>query len=104
METKNKLRKDLDKAFAMIGDLKLQIARLNDVVLEHECRFKKMDESADIISGRECAHMLGWTSDSIKSDYLRKLGIQFTIDENGRQRISRQSVIAYLAKKEDQIQ
>ena len=104
METKNKLRKDLVKAFVMIGDLKIQIAKANDILFEHECKFNKMEEKADIISGKECAHMLGWTSDSIKSEYLRKLGIKFTIDEKGRQQISKQSVIAYLAKKEDQAQ
>lgn len=94
METKKKLRKDLDCLFNELGALAYRVSEL-------EAKAKKEE---DIISGKECAHMLGWSSDSIKSEYLKKLGIEFTLDERGYQKISKQSVIAYLAKKEDQNQ
>ena len=94
LETKKKLRKDIDYLFRLISDLNIRIGLME----------QKERQKEDIISGRECAHMLGWSSDSIKSEYLKKLGIEFTLDERGYQKISKQSVIAYLAKKEDQDQ
>lgn len=98
METKKKLRKDIDYLFRLISDLQIRLG-----LMEQKERQKERQEE-DIISGRECAHMLGWSSDSVKSEYLKKLGIEFTLDERGYQKISKQSVIAYLAKKEDQNQ
>lgn len=92
METKKKLRKDIDYLFRLISDLNIRIGLME----------QKEHQKEDIISGKECAHMLGWASDSIKSEYLKKLGIEFTLDERGYQKISKKSVIAYLAKKEDQ--
>lgn len=101
METKKKLRRDIDYLLNTVADLKMQISKTNEVLFMHQCTIDNMQKKADVISGRECAHMLGWKSDSIKSEYLKKLGIEFTLDENGHQKISRQSVVAYLAKKED---
>lgn len=94
METKKKLRKDIDCLFRLISDLNIRLGLME----------QKERQKEDIISGRECAHMLGWSSDSVKSEYLKKLGIEFTLDDRGYQKISKQSVISYLAKKEDQNQ
>lgn len=101
METKKKLRKDLD---FLNKEMERLVESCYHLCGRVEALEAKIAAEEDIISGKVCAHMLGWNSDSIKSDYLKKLGIEFTLDEKGRQKISKKSVIAYLAKKEDQNQ
>lgn len=95
METKKNLRKDITR-------LEKCIATANEVIFSLNCRLNALEEKYDVISGRECAHMLGYKSDSIKSDMLKKKGIEFTLDEKGRQKISRKSALAYLAKTEEE--
>lgn len=102
METKKKLRKDIDKLYDLFADIATKQAQTDEVVFTHQCRIDAIEKANDVITGRECAHMLGYKSDSIKSDMLKKKGIEFTLDEKGRQKISRESVMAYLAKMEDQ--
>lgn len=104
METKSKLRKDIDRLYDIVGDLKIQLAKANEVVFTHECKINAIEKANDIISGKECAHMLGYKSDSIKSETLKSKGIEFTLDDKGRQKILRSSVMAYLARLEDRNQ
>lgn len=101
METKKKLRKDIEalqmelKSLQAIfqkelGAIKLQIAEMQ----------KAEEDEMDIISGSEAAKMLGWQSGYVSSTWLDKVNIKYTKGDNGCLKISKKDIEDYLATRE----
>lgn len=86
METKKKLRKDLDFLYNELGGISLRLAELE----------RKEKEQADTISGNEAAKMLGWQSGYVSSTWLDKVGIKYSKGDNGCLKISHKAVEEYL--------
>lgn len=86
METKKKLRKDLDFLYNELGAISLRVAALE----------KKEKEQADTISGNEAAKMLGWQSGYVSSTWLDKVGIKYSKGDNGCLKISHKALEEYL--------
>lgn len=86
METKKKLRKDLDFLYNELGAISLRIAALE----------KKDKVQEDTISGNEAAKMLGWQSGYVSSTWLDKVGIKYSKGDNGCLKISHKAVEEYL--------
>ena len=97
METKKKLRKDLNELKAMLFEheerLKAQCFRIK------ELEGKKAEE-ADIISGNEAAKLLGWQSGYVSSTWLDKIGVHYSKGDNGCLKISRKDIEDYLTTRE----
>lgn len=93
METKKKLRKDLNELKALVLEheerLKAQCLRIK------ELEEKKAGE-ADIISGNEAAKLLGWQSGYVSSTWLDKIGVHYSKGDNGCLKISRKDIEEYL--------
>lgn len=77
METKKKLRKDIE---ALRAD-----------VLELQSIF-------DTVDAKEAAKMLRLKRDYIYADDLNKMGIEYTKKENGALRINKKSLLSYIDK------
>lgn len=90
METKKKLRKDLDFLYNELGAISLRIAALE----------KKEKEQTDTISGNEAAKMLGWQSGYVSSTWLDKVGIKYSKGDNGCLKISHKAIVDYLTTRE----
>lgn len=86
METKKKLRKDLDFLYNELGAISLRVAALE----------KKDKVQEDTISGNEAAKMLGWQSGYVSSTWLDKVGVHYTKGDNGCLKISRKDIEDYL--------
>lgn len=86
METKKKLRKDLDFLYNELGAISLRVAALE----------KKDKVQEDTISGNEAAKMLGWQSGYVSSTWLDKVGIKYSKGDNGCLKISRKDIEEYL--------
>ena len=86
METKKKLRKDLDFLYNELGAISLRVAALE----------KKDKVQEDTISGNEAAKMLGWQSGYVSSTWLDKVGIKYSKGDNGCLKISHKGVEEYL--------
>lgn len=86
METKKKLRKDLDFLYNELGAISLRVAALE----------KKDKVQKDTISGNEAAKMLGWQSGYVSSTWLDKVGIKYSKGDNGCLKISHKAVEDYL--------
>lgn len=86
METKKKLRKDLDFLYNELGAISLRVAALE----------KKDKVQEDTISGNEAAKMLGWQSGYVSSTWLDKVGIKYSKGDNGCLKISHKAVVEYL--------
>lgn len=86
METKKKLRKDLDFLYNELGVISLRVAALE----------KKDKVQEDTISGNEAAKMLGWQSGYVSSTWLDKVGIKYSKGDNGCLKISHKAVEEYL--------
>lgn len=86
METKKKLRKDLDFLYNELGAISLRVAALE----------KKDKVQEDTISGNEAAKMLGWQSGYVSSTWLDKVGIKYSKGDNGCLKISHKAVAEYL--------
>ena len=86
METKKKLRKDLDFLYNELGAISLRVAALE----------KKDKVQEDTISGSEAAKMLGWQSGYVSSTWLDKVGIKYSKGDNGCLKISHKAVEEYL--------
>lgn len=86
METKKKLRKDLDFLYNELGAISLRVAALE----------KKDKVQEDTISGNEAAKMLGWQSGYVSSTWLDKVGIKYSKGDNGCLKISHKAVEEYL--------
>lgn len=89
METKKKLRKDLDFLFNELGALSLRVAELE----------RKEREKADTITGKEAARMLGYNYEYVSSTWLGKVGIKYSKGDNGCLKISRRSLEDYLTNR-----
>lgn len=87
METKKKLRKDLDFLYNELGAISLRVAALE----------KKDKVQEDTISGNEAAKMLGWQSGYVSSTWLEKVGVKYSKGDNGCLKISRKDIEDYLA-------
>ena len=90
METKKKLRKDLDFLFNEFGALSLRVAELE----------RKEREQENIITGNEAAKMLGWQSGYVSSTWLDKIGVRYTKGDNGCLKISRIDIEDYLTTRQ----
>lgn len=86
METKKKLRKDLDFLYNELGAISLRVAALE----------KKDKVQEDTISGNEAAKMLGWQSGYVSSTWLDKVGIKYSKGDNGCLKISHKALEEYL--------
>lgn len=86
METKKKLRKDLDFLYNELGAISLRVAALE----------KKDKVQEDTISGNEAAKMLGWQSGYVSSTWLDKIGVHYSKGDNGCLKISRKDIEEYL--------
>lgn len=86
METKKKLRKDLDFLYNELGAISLRVAALE----------KKDKVQEDTISGNEAAKMLGWQSGYVSATWLDKVGIKYSKGDNGCLKISHKAVEEYL--------
>ena len=86
METKKKLRKDLDFLYNELGAISLRVAALE----------QKDKVQEDTISGNEAAKMLGWQSGYVSSTWLDKVGVKYSKGDNGCLKISRKAVVDYL--------
>ena len=104
METKKKLRKDIDFLKEAVAELRKEtndqwklIGKLKDRLSAFE---EKAVAEADIISGKEAAKMLGYNYDYVSSTWLGKVGIKYTKGDNGCLKISRKSLEDYLKTRE----
>ena len=86
METKKKLRKDLDFLYNELGAISLRVAALE----------KKDKVQEDTISGNEAAKMLGWQSGYVSSTWLDKVGVKYSKGDNGCLKISHKALEEYL--------
>lgn len=86
METKKKLRADVQRLFTAIDYLEQRVAKLELI----------NDANADLIPAREAAKMLGYKSNFISSRLLTQKGIEHKKNEYGLLQISRKSVEQYL--------
>lgn len=86
METKKKLRKDLDFLYNELGAISLRVAALE----------KKDKVQEDTISGNEAAKMLGWQSGYVSHTWLDKIGVHYSKGDNGCLKISRKDIEEYL--------
>lgn len=93
METKKKLRKDLN-------ELKALVLEHEERLKQHCLRIKELEEKkaeeADIISGGEAAKLLGWQSGYVSSTWLDKIGVHYSKGDNGCLKISRKDIEEYL--------
>lgn len=100
METKKKLRKDLNALQSIfmkeIGSHKLQI---NELLERIEALENKQKEVSDIITGAEAAKMLGWQSGYVSSTWLDKIGVRYSKGDNGCLKISKKDIEDYLTIK-----
>lgn len=86
METKKKLRNDIEAIKLAVVELRKDVNEL----------LKAKEEESDIISGKEAARMLGYNSEYVSSTWLGKVGIKYTKGDNGCLMISRKSLEGYL--------
>lgn len=93
METKKKLRKDIEALNKAVADLRKET---NDQwkLIDRLVAKKKAQE--DIISGGEAAKLLGWQSGYVSSTWLDKVGIKYSKGDNGCLKISHKAVEEYL--------
>lgn len=97
METKKKLRKDIEALNKAVADLRKET---NDQWKLIDRLVAKEKAEADIISGKEAAKMLGYNYDYVSSTWLGKVGIKYTKGDNGCLKISRKSLEEYLESRE----
>lgn len=93
METKKKLRVDINRLFTAIGLMEHELAQHRDKI---EALELKEQERADTITAKEAAQMLGYHTAWISSATLTKKGIAHKKDDNGCLVVSRKSVEEYL--------
>lgn len=97
METKKKLRKDLEEVKAIVfGHNKTLSEVLPAIMARLTALEKKAEEEANMISGKDAAKMLGWQSGYVSSTWLDKVGIKYSKGDNGCLKISRKDIEEYL--------
>lgn len=100
METKKKLRKDLEEVKAIVfGHNKTLSEILPAIMARLTALEKKAEEEANMISSKIAAKMLGWHSDKVSSTFLTRHGITFTKDENNILHISKEKLAEYIEKR-----
>ena len=118
METKKKLRKNLDdlarQFVAFRENMQLAHKSLQEKYTSLASEYRKaiefqnelkirvegLEKEADVITGKQAARMLGWQTDYVSSTFLTSHGIKFTKDDNGCLKISRKDIEEYLQTRE----
>ncbi len=118
METKKKLRKNLDdlarQFVAFRENMQLAYKGLQEKCTSLASEYRKaiefqnelkirvegLEKEADVITGKQAARMLGWQTDYVSSTFLTSHGIKFTKDDNGCLKISRKDIEEYLQTRE----